>query len=144
MQDFVQRIPRAEVEQHSQIVKEAALQLDPKLEIYTMGSYRRGATTCGDVPFPFAIITLSELTSDRSHNNQTRCHGQRPYAPNDNARINPLLQRLPNALSLPLAQRRRLKMARRIPFTRGLTPALRSAVCAVERTWRGTDLFHGE
>jgi len=30
-------------------VKDAAERLDPAIEIYTMGSYRRGAETCGDV-----------------------------------------------------------------------------------------------
>ncbi|KAI9722367.1 MAG: hypothetical protein M1812_001839 [Candelaria pacifica] len=47
--DFLSRIPRAEVEEHGAVVRKAALALDPELEIHIMGSYRRGAADCGDV-----------------------------------------------------------------------------------------------
>ncbi len=47
--DFLSRIPRAEVEEHGAVVRKAALALDPDLEIHIMGSYRRGAVDCGDI-----------------------------------------------------------------------------------------------
>ena len=49
-QDFAKRIPREEVQRHSDMVREAVLKIDPAVQVYTMGSYRRGAETCGDVP----------------------------------------------------------------------------------------------
>jgi hypothetical protein len=47
-------------------VREAALKIDEKLEIYTMGSYRRGAETCGDV-----FLYNAQLTIDRSDIDET-------------------------------------------------------------------------
>ncbi|KAI9786511.1 MAG: hypothetical protein M1835_003053 [Candelina submexicana] len=47
--DFLSRIPRAEVEEHGAVVSKAALALDPDLEIHIMGSYRRGGADCGDI-----------------------------------------------------------------------------------------------
>ena len=145
----MQRIPRAEVEQHSQIVKDAAEKLDPKLEVYTMGSYGRGAATCGDVPHPPSPPKPKPslmYNSDRSDYNQTRCDSHRSNAPNDNPRQQPLVNPLPNPLSLPLTHPRRLKMARCIPSPtpQQPSPALRSLIRALERTWRGDDLFHWE
>jgi len=52
LKDFSRRIPREEVEIHSNIVLEAAKKLDKDIQITTMGSYRRGAPTCGDVAPP--------------------------------------------------------------------------------------------
>ncbi|KAI4842316.1 DNA polymerase beta-like protein [Aureobasidium sp. EXF-8845] len=47
--DFNTRIPRAEVEIHAATVTKALKGLDKGYSIYTMGSYRRGAQTSGDI-----------------------------------------------------------------------------------------------
>lgn len=47
--DLLQRIPRAECKLHKKLVKQEALKIDPELQCYVMGSYRRGAETCGDI-----------------------------------------------------------------------------------------------
>ncbi|KAL9025376.1 MAG: hypothetical protein Q9196_005788 [Gyalolechia fulgens] len=49
--DFAARIPRREVEQHGQIVRDAIRHVDPAVEVTIGGSYRRGAADCGDVDF---------------------------------------------------------------------------------------------
>eukprot|EP01108_Squamamoeba_japonica_P007593 TRINITY_DN6414_c0_g1_i1.p1 TRINITY_DN6414_c0_g1~~TRINITY_DN6414_c0_g1_i1.p1 ORF type:complete len:379 (+),score=90.58 TRINITY_DN6414_c0_g1_i1:158-1294(+) len=46
---FQERIPRAEVEQHEQLVKRVCADVDPRLSVAVVGSYRRGKETCGDV-----------------------------------------------------------------------------------------------
>ena len=52
--DFQTRIPRAEVEQHGRIVRDAIAAVDPDIQVTIGGSYRRGASSSGDVDF---IIT---------------------------------------------------------------------------------------
>ncbi|EEH21115.2 hypothetical protein PABG_03346 [Paracoccidioides brasiliensis Pb03] len=47
--DFMQRIPRAEVEAHVAIVKEAICNVDPAVQVFIGGSYRRGASSSGDI-----------------------------------------------------------------------------------------------
>ncbi|KAF2221188.1 hypothetical protein BDZ85DRAFT_297833 [Elsinoe ampelina] len=47
--DFTSRIPRAEVKAHSDTVDEAVKKIDKDIQVYTMGSYRRGAQTSGDI-----------------------------------------------------------------------------------------------
>ena len=47
--DFVQRIPRAEVEQHAQIVREVLRDVDPEIRAIVGGSYRRGNADSGDI-----------------------------------------------------------------------------------------------
>lgn len=47
--DFNARIPRSEVERHSSIVRATLRGLDPQYQVYTMGSYRRGAESSGDI-----------------------------------------------------------------------------------------------
>jgi DNA polymerase IV len=47
--DFNTRVPRAEVEVHAATVSKAVKGLDKGYVIYTMGSYRRGAQTSGDI-----------------------------------------------------------------------------------------------
>src|SRR5579862_2180722 len=42
-EDFKTRIPRAEVEEHGNIVTSSAQSIDPRLQVVIMGSYRRGA-----------------------------------------------------------------------------------------------------
>ena len=48
-EDFNSRIPRAEVEQHGNIVKKVLQKIDPAFEVIIGGSYRRGAETSGDI-----------------------------------------------------------------------------------------------
>ncbi|KAL1966481.1 hypothetical protein VTN77DRAFT_4403 [Rasamsonia byssochlamydoides] len=47
--DFQQRIPRAEVEAHGNIVREAVQRADADMEVILAGSYRRGAADSGDI-----------------------------------------------------------------------------------------------
>jgi DNA polymerase IV len=47
--DFLVRIPREEVTALGAILKNAAAEIDPKVQIIIGGSYRRGATTSGDI-----------------------------------------------------------------------------------------------
>ncbi|EER42900.1 polymerase [Histoplasma capsulatum var. duboisii H88] len=47
--DFLQRIPRAEVEAHGAIVKELLFKVDPAVKVIIGGSYRRGAASSGDI-----------------------------------------------------------------------------------------------
>ncbi|ORY87146.1 hypothetical protein BCR37DRAFT_385553 [Protomyces lactucae-debilis] len=55
------RIPRGEAQQHKDIVRGAAAKIDPGLQLYLMGSYRRGAQDCGDVDF---LVTRPGATAD--------------------------------------------------------------------------------
>ncbi|KAI5209766.1 hypothetical protein AUEXF2481DRAFT_5907 [Aureobasidium subglaciale EXF-2481] len=47
--DFNSRVPRSEVEKHAAIIEKVLKSLDPKYQIHTMGSYRRGAQDSGDI-----------------------------------------------------------------------------------------------
>ncbi|PGG96379.1 hypothetical protein AJ79_09619 [Helicocarpus griseus UAMH5409] len=47
--DFLQRIPRAEVEAHGAIVKKAVFKVDPAIQVIIGGSFRRGASSSGDI-----------------------------------------------------------------------------------------------
>ncbi|OJD18833.1 hypothetical protein AJ78_01165 [Emergomyces pasteurianus Ep9510] len=47
--DFLQRIPRAEVEAHGAIVKNLLFKIDPAVQVIIGGSYRRGASSSGDI-----------------------------------------------------------------------------------------------
>lgn len=47
--DFQTRIPRAEVEQHGNFVRDAIEKIEHGLEVTIMGSYRRGAADSGDI-----------------------------------------------------------------------------------------------
>jgi DNA polymerase IV len=47
--DFQERIPRVEVAEHFDVVRKACEQLDPDVQPYLMGSYRRGQPDCGDI-----------------------------------------------------------------------------------------------
>jgi len=59
-EDFNSRIPRAEVEQHGKIVRQALHEIDPMFEVIVGGSYRRGASTSGDID---CLITRSDTGS---------------------------------------------------------------------------------
>lgn len=47
--DLNTRIPREEVYQHKKLVELVAAKVDKLLQVYIMGSYRRGAHDCGDI-----------------------------------------------------------------------------------------------
>lgn len=57
--DFLQRIPRAEVAQHGAIIKKALELADPELRGIIGGSYRRGARDSGDIDL---IVTKEGAT----------------------------------------------------------------------------------
>jgi DNA polymerase IV len=48
-EDFLQRIPRAEVEAQGQIVRQTIQRVDPAVNAMVAGSYRRGALDSGDI-----------------------------------------------------------------------------------------------
>ncbi|EPT00045.1 hypothetical protein FOMPIDRAFT_58109 [Fomitopsis schrenkii] len=61
--DINSRMPRSEAGDVFSIIKPIALNIDPKLFIEIMGSYRRGKATCGDID-----ILITRPTSDgRTH-----------------------------------------------------------------------------
>lgn len=47
--EFLERMPREEAGQIEEVVKNASLEINPGLEAFACGSYRRGKPTCGDV-----------------------------------------------------------------------------------------------
>jgi DNA polymerase IV len=57
--DFMQRIPRTEVEKHGNVVRDALQAIDPSFQVTVGGSYRRGSETSGDVDL---IITKPGAT----------------------------------------------------------------------------------
>ncbi|CAG8616275.1 12699_t:CDS:10, partial [Acaulospora morrowiae] len=57
-EDLQQRIPRDEVKVISKVVEDAAHGIDPKSELFTTGSYRRGNSTCGDIDI---LITRNDI-----------------------------------------------------------------------------------
>jgi DNA polymerase IV len=48
-EDFLQRIPRAEVEAHGEVVRKSIHKVDPSVHAIIAGSYRRGASNSGDI-----------------------------------------------------------------------------------------------
>jgi DNA polymerase IV len=60
-EDFQERIPRAEVAKHGDIVRRALHRLDSTFEVTIGGSYRRGAKDSGDIDF---IITKPDADID--------------------------------------------------------------------------------
>ena len=61
-EDFNSRIPRAEVEQHGNVVRKALQKIDPALEVVVGGSYRRGSPTSGDID---CLITRPGSSSEQ-------------------------------------------------------------------------------
>ncbi|KAK0772021.1 hypothetical protein LTR91_025386 [Friedmanniomyces endolithicus] len=59
-EDFNSRIPRAEVKQHGDVVRQALHNIDPAFEVIVGGSYRRGASTSGDID---CLITRPDTSS---------------------------------------------------------------------------------
>ena len=61
-EDFLARVPRAEVEKHGDIVRKAIKEHDEGIHVIIGGSYRRGAADSGDVDF---IITQPDTIIPR-------------------------------------------------------------------------------
>ncbi|KAJ5740662.1 hypothetical protein N7493_000534 [Penicillium malachiteum] len=59
--DFMQRIPRKEVETHGAIVRKAIHSIDPDMQVIIAGSYRRGALDSGDID---VLITKPDTSLD--------------------------------------------------------------------------------
>ncbi|KAL1306896.1 hypothetical protein AAFC00_005540 [Neodothiora populina] len=67
--DFNARIPRSEVERHANIVRSALQGLTSPSEtyaVYTMGSYRRGAESSGDIDLLITASASTPLSSIRA------------------------------------------------------------------------------
>ena len=64
--DLLLKIPRDEVTAHGKVVADAAKRIDPALESHIMGSYRRGASECGDIDVLISRPGLHD-TSDIVH-----------------------------------------------------------------------------
>ncbi|KAF1825959.1 DNA polymerase beta-like protein, partial [Dissoconium aciculare CBS 342.82] len=62
--DFLQRIPRAEVEEHGALVRQELHKIDPAFEVIIGGSYRRGARDSGDID---CIITRPNTSANHIH-----------------------------------------------------------------------------
>jgi DNA polymerase IV len=62
--DFLQRIPRAEVEKHGALVRYELHKIDPAFEVIIGGSYRRGAKDSGDID---CIITRPDTSANHIH-----------------------------------------------------------------------------
>lgn len=59
--DFLERIPRGEVEAHAKVVREALRRVEKGVQVIIGGSYRRGALTSGDIDL---IITKEGVSLD--------------------------------------------------------------------------------
>lgn len=57
-EDFLTRIPRAEVEAHAKFLRGHLQAVSPDLELTVGGSYRRGSSDCGDIDFLITSPTL--------------------------------------------------------------------------------------
>lgn len=60
--DFLQRIPRVEVEAHGNIVRKCILRIDPEFQVIIGGSYRRGKPDSGDIDI---IVTKDGASLDQ-------------------------------------------------------------------------------
>ncbi|KAJ7224647.1 DNA polymerase lambda [Mycena pura] len=61
--DINSRMPRAEVKALFELIKPIALNIDPKLDVRVMGSYRRGKADCGDID----IMITRDPADGRTH-----------------------------------------------------------------------------
>lgn len=61
-------MPRVEVKQFHDLAREAAAAIDPKLLVFAMGSYIRGAEECGDVDF----IVTRDTSDGKDHGGMIR------------------------------------------------------------------------
>jgi DNA polymerase/3'-5' exonuclease PolX len=64
-EDFVQRIPRTEMDKHAAFIKETIALIDPRYIVELSGSYRRGETTSGDID---VLITHPDDTLNHEAN----------------------------------------------------------------------------
>ena len=55
---FKSRIPRSEVEAHASYLRDYVTAVSPAIEVILGGSYRRGASDCGDIDFLLTSPTL--------------------------------------------------------------------------------------
>ncbi|BGP30424.1 hypothetical protein JCM10296v2_002178 [Rhodotorula toruloides] len=62
-EDLLERIPRDEVTELYGHAKRIAYKIDPKLQVWCMGSYRRGAETCGDID----LIITRDPSDGKTH-----------------------------------------------------------------------------
>ncbi|BGP60673.1 hypothetical protein NBRC10512_001922 [Rhodotorula toruloides] len=62
-EDLLERIPRDEVTELYGHAKRIAYNIDPKLQVWCMGSYRRGAETCGDID----LIVTRDPSDGKTH-----------------------------------------------------------------------------
>ncbi|GAA5905344.1 type-X family DNA polymerase [Sporobolomyces salmoneus] len=62
--DLLERIPRAEVTELYKIVLDASTQVDPKLQVECMGSYRRGQANSGDIDI---LVTRDPSEDGKTH-----------------------------------------------------------------------------
>ncbi|KAG2415509.1 hypothetical protein HFD88_006700 [Aspergillus terreus] len=60
--DFLQQIPRKEVEMHGEIVRRAVVKVNPGMQVIISGSYRRGAADSGDID---VLITQPDATIEQ-------------------------------------------------------------------------------
>ena len=60
-EDFKARIPRAEMDQHDRYIREFCSKIDDTIQFTIGGSYRRGASSSGDIDF---IVTKSDATAE--------------------------------------------------------------------------------
>ena len=67
--DFQQRIPRAEVEQHAAVVQKALRSVDKGLELIIGGSYRRGSLDSGDIDL---LIMKKDAGKEHLHTLMTK------------------------------------------------------------------------
>lgn len=61
-EDLNARIPRSEVQKMGDVVKAAAYQIDPQVEVIVGGSYRRGSPDSGDIDL---VVTKANTESSR-------------------------------------------------------------------------------
>ncbi|ORX92507.1 Nucleotidyltransferase [Basidiobolus meristosporus CBS 931.73] len=62
-EDLNQRMPREEVANYAKVVMEVASEVDPKLQCYVAGSFRRLKPTCGDID----ILITRDPSDGKSH-----------------------------------------------------------------------------
>lgn len=64
--EFVVKIPRAEVQEHEGVLQEVRQQRHPTFVMLLCGSYRRGKAECGDID---VLVTSPAYTAEHKHDN---------------------------------------------------------------------------
>ncbi|GAA5988720.1 hypothetical protein JCM11641_005155 [Rhodosporidiobolus odoratus] len=62
-EELLERIPREEMDRLFEVAQGVAAKIDPKLQVYCMGSYRRGAETSGDID----LLVTRSTEDGRTH-----------------------------------------------------------------------------